>query len=125
MEKCNVELVSSIIRELKLSVGHSSYEKSEICVSYNFKACDPIDPTDPTIMVIADVTVEDASVDRIDAKFTLETIFRLDPIPADRKAVANAQCSEIVQEKAMHMLQALLTDAGHKIVIHTRNRTLG
>lgn len=119
MENCKVELISSVIRELNLSVGRSNIGKSEISVSYAFKACDPVDPADPTIMVIADVNVTDSSTDRIDAKFTLETIFKLDPIPADRKAIANAQCSEIVQEKAIHMLQALLTDAGHKITIRS------
>lgn len=117
MENCKVELISSVIRELRLSVGYSDTVTSEICVSYTFKVCEPKDPADPTVMLIAEVTVTDTATDRIDAKFTMECIFNLDPIPEDRKVVAKTQCSDIVQNKAVQMLHTILSDAGHKIAI--------
>lgn len=117
MQEYKTELVDSRIRKLNINIGSCRNTNSSIMINFTFRASEPVDPQDPTILITTEVAAKDVDPEKLNVVFTMETVFQFDPIPDNRTVVAKEQCCSVIQKEAIVALQRILDATGNDITL--------
>lgn len=110
-----VELLSSHINKLTVDVNFEETAITQIEVNHSASVYEPKDETDPTILVKADCVIKDPSEELLKMTCETEFVFKFDPIPENRSAVAADYCPKIIHESIAKKAVAILNGMGHKL----------
>lgn len=113
----SVELVKSTIKKINADVDLDETTTFQIEVENSASVYEPNDEADPTVMVQTESVMRDSDNKFIHISMVTEMIFKFDPIPENRSAVASRHCPPLISEELNKLTARILSDMGHKLAI--------
>lgn len=112
-----VDLLKSTVKELSVSVNVDEESKFQIDSGNTASVFEPTNETDPTVLIRSECTMRDNATNKLSIGMKAEFIFKFDPLPENRTAVASEYCPEIIAKEFNRIAVDILKDMGHQFKI--------
>ncbi len=113
----SIELIKSTIKKLNVNIDLDDTTTFQIEAANSASVYEPNDEADPTVMVQTESVMRDLDNKFINISMVTEMIFKFDPIPENRSAVASQHCPPLISEELNKLAAKILSDMGHKLAI--------
>ena len=115
MEEYIIEAIQSCLTKLKVSIDPARATSSALSIQMTNSLRPPLDPDDPTVLIVSEIEMEDANPEQLKVACELQCIFKMEPIPENRLKVASERCPALIRREALKLVEKALNAMGHPI----------
>lgn len=113
----NIELVKFKIKKINIVSEISSSGHSKINANFKMSINEPLEPSDPTVLLGIDVSIGDDS-DELEVKCSADIIFKFDPVPDNWESAVIENCPDLVRKKIIESIQQMLDAMGQPVQLN-------